>query len=221
MHHMLELNDIGYYVINPKFFDTNSADYPLDRGYFLRLNEERFITGLGGHSIRPYRLTNQMVKFSFTILRDPITRYISHFKHQRDRMRIVTDVEEFLSRAEMANFMVKALSKEGNLDEAKEVLGMMAFYGIVEELDSTLKLMSDFFGKQMSLKKTKMVGKSSERNLEIYYDQIIQNNLLDIELYKFALENFENQVVNETARRLFAPPSVLRKPLRFFKNRMF
>src|SRR5690606_21453824 len=88
LHKILEFNDSKYWVLNPKVFRTNGEEYPLAKRDTKRILNSPFVNGIGGHAIRPYRLEKKQLSTSFTFLRDPCERYVSHFIHQKYKMGI-------------------------------------------------------------------------------------------------------------------------------------
>src|SRR5690606_9972656 len=75
LHKILEYNDSRYWVLNPKVFHTNGVDYPLSVTDTNRILNSSFVRGIGGHAIRPYRLEESVLEYSFTFLRNPDKRY--------------------------------------------------------------------------------------------------------------------------------------------------
>ncbi len=163
-----------------------------------------FIQGFGGHSVRPYYnyevLTTKKVKY-FTILRDPVKRYLSQYNYNRIELGRNLTIDEFLSEERFTNFQTKKIAGEEDLKKAIDILDKkMSFVGLVEKFDDLLVLLSTFLPKNrnkiafVSKNKTPKQKKSFSvikfNDLTDYQKaRVLNNNALDIELYNYVLEN--------------------------------
>ncbi|WP_243472935.1 sulfotransferase family 2 domain-containing protein [Winogradskyella sp. MH6] len=190
LHKILEYNDSRYWVLNPKVFHTNGKEYPLQKEDTNKIFKSYFVNGIGGHAIRPYRLDAQNISSAFTFLRNPSERYVSHYLHQFSKMNLVRTFEEYLQEDYYHNFITKALSLNGDVVEAKNVLDKMAYVGDMKTFNqSLLELNATVFNNRLSMyKKHDMKGVSSKKANKIilqFKEDIHNNNQKDWELYDY------------------------------------
>ncbi len=185
--------------------------------------------GFGFHEILP------VPSIHITMLREPIDRVISHYYHVC-RIQGKMSVEEFIQNDldRSYNIQTRYLSAfafncpttekpiaygECNnqmLEIAKSNLNQHFYFGIVEKFDESLilfsnrlgwKLINLFYPVKSNVGKNRRSGADqiSQEDLEL----IKKYNTLDIELYKYAKNIFEEQVSNL--------PSLFRYKLNTFK----
>lgn len=160
-----------------------------------------FVEVISGHPVRPFcdlgltRTVNYI-----TLLREPVARYLSHYQHWVEKRNYDLSFEEFLEKKNVRNFQTKKMAGSDDLEAAKKYLDNFFLVGTVENFDDFLKVLQvkmlprefiiHYEKKNIGSKKT--VGKVLS-DIEKYQDEIINNNKLDIELYKYALSIFEKE----------------------------
>jgi len=198
LHRIFVNNFIFYYGL--KSWSIKSDDSMVfDEGKFSLIRRlAPFVTGIGGHSLRPWCDYSSICPKLKTLvfLRDPIKRYVSHYRYQKYVMGLDLEIDEFLSNPYYDNFMTSRLSKTKILDEAKNQLDEISFVGIQEYFDESLLLMRYIFQMpNMCLNYEQMnVNDQADEsfdqicsNSDVFH-RIKENNLLDIELYEYAVK---------------------------------
>ncbi|MBC2742001.1 MAG: sulfotransferase family 2 domain-containing protein [Desulfosarcina sp.] len=170
----------------------------IDQTDFDRLVRLRpAVCSIAGHSLRPYLELcggGRDLQY-YTLLRDPIRRYISDFKYFVDVLGYPPDFNTWLAREDRRNFQVKALAGVDDVSLSKRILAeRFSLFGFVEKYDlffghlRTLSLpywlTPDFSVKNST--DDRSVRNSTEVDFERYAEAIEEANLKDIELYAFA-----------------------------------
>ena len=171
--------------------EFNSQFSASDLNKTLRINP--FLQCIAGHAIKPYGdIVEHYPSIRFiTLMRNPIKRYVSHYQYWIEKMGRNVSFDEFLGLDEISNFQTKKISGTENLSQAKDILENNFFLvGIVEMFDEFLillknKLASMKFEPWYRIKNKAKNNKVSSQITEHYYDQIVQRNSVDIELYQF------------------------------------
>lgn len=231
LHKILELNDSRYWVLNPKVFYTNGIDYPITSNDTKRVLNSYFVNGIGGHAIRPYRLEYDQLSRSFTFLRNPNERYVSHFIHQKYKMGIKMSFEDYLTNDYYKNFITKSLSLHGDFEEAKECLLKIGYVGVMEDFNRGVReLNSIVFNNKLKIYKNhEMKSVSSELATEImkkYSSQIDLCNRDDWMLYNEAISEifrarYNIQEIDEEITDIGGFKDFKRKVLRLIKNKIW
>jgi len=159
---------------------------------------------IAGHSVKPYSdLENVVSNVRYiTILRDPVKRYVSQYQYWVERMDKRLSFEEFLAIEGVVDFQTKKFSREGDLDEAKDVLsGKMFLVGLVEEFDQFLVMLRGKLSPQKfnPYYLTKNLARNRVKTTDLferYHDAIRENNKLDLELYRFVKEDLYARYVD-------------------------
>ncbi|MGH8508442.1 MAG: hypothetical protein ACREVH_06970 [Gammaproteobacteria bacterium] len=152
----------------------------------------------------------------FTMLREPIQRYISQYLYNYEVMGERFDVLHFIRhRPVMANRQVRLLAGTRDLEAAKGHLRRMVWVGLMERFDESLLLMRDRLdieGMDLRYGQPRNVGDQRRRMLDReevratfdrHRDEVIAQNKLDLDLYKFAqYEIWPQQVVEYGEPRL-------------------
>ena len=194
-------NFIFFYSLKTWDIWSNNPDHTVseqDYKRFIRIFP--FIKGIGGHHLR--YLDNQVeesaMKF-ITFVREPIDRYISHWRHQRYKMNIDWTIEQFLDESRFNNNMVRKFSKSISVEEAISVIDKMNYVGVQEDFDTSLLLMKSelSLGDNFSLAykfRNKGVSKNNTEpfNKEIL-ERIRKNNEKDLVLYNYIIENIHKR----------------------------
>jgi glycosyltransferase involved in cell wall biosynthesis/SAM-dependent methyltransferase len=180
------------------------------------LNRYRLIMGHNYQGIRG-RLTGNA--YFMTFLRDPIDRTLSHYyylkryrnHHLQDKLRSM-DLEAFLrdpeTRAEVENLQTRWLASEdglmradqvdeGTLEKARQRLSEFSFVGVTEQFDNSLFLLAYTFGWRPVTEyevKNKANNRPEREELSPAVRELMEQvNALDIQLYDFASELFQQR----------------------------
>ncbi len=166
-----------------------------DLSRLLRLNPA--ISSLAGHTIRPglsFGQTQHNIDF-YTILRDPVKRYISDYRHFVDILGYPPDIDSWLNWKRRTNFQTRALADSPDVEKAKETLDSLALVGLVEYFDEFLEdfqAMLHPWPFDINYKVANSAAKRSSATALFdfgpYMDRIQENNRLDAELYRYALD---------------------------------
>jgi hypothetical protein len=151
---------------------------------------------IAGHTVRPRSNLESVVPDVryYTLLRDPVARYVSDFRHFVDLLGFPDDFELWLGREDRRDFQTRAIAGTDDVEEAKRVLKeRLALVGVVEEY-------ADFLGKLRALAEPhhlsadyEVRNRASQRKsrrkpleLERFRERILEQNRLDLELYEYA-----------------------------------
>lgn len=201
LQYILRSNFLSFMTLTPK---ENSLS-PQEAGMLFRVLP--FTKGLGGHLTRSYlgyeKAIGKRVQY-ITFLREPLSRFFSHFRYQRDVMGLYRDIKTFLDKDKFSNFMTKRIAGSEDLKKAKcALLDEYSFVGLMERFDESLVLMKD----QLNLPnldiryQRKNTNPSLNQNALTVDDdiqrRIMERNVLDIQLYKFAKEHIFAKYIKE------------------------
>lgn len=195
--HILRRNFLGRYVdVRPLEINSQKVFSYNDFQKYLRINP--FITCIGGHSVKPFSDLNSKYKNIkyFTLLRNPVKRYVSQFIYLYNINRIPNDFNEFILNEEYHNLQTKKLAGSENLDDAISSLHHMIQVGAVEEFDTfLLRLKKSLYpyGKFVPYYSMQNITKKNIDSNEIidkYNQKIIQCNKLDMDLYEYVWNTY-------------------------------
>lgn len=171
----------------------------------LRINP--WLKNICGHWIRPFanfgRFRERMVWF--TMLREPVARYLSHYQHHVEHWNKKKRFEKFLTRPQQRNWQTRLIAGEPDLGAAKQILtAQYSSVGLLERFDDSLLLLRKALGfPKMRLNYGRVRNAASSSQLrdqlleaaEQHRDACMENNRLDLELYDFVVrEIFPAQV---------------------------
>ncbi len=153
----------------------------------------RPVCAIGGHSIYPYsELATAYKNMQFiTLLRDPVKRYISQYRHISERKSRTIRFEDFLETEGVANFQTKKIAGEANSEKAKEILTeKFLLVGVVEQFDQFLVLLrreidDKTFDPRYEQKNVVQNRVKSDEIYEMYYESIVERNREDIAIYDY------------------------------------
>jgi len=177
-----------------------------DRRNILSKEKVRFLLkilphtpGIGGHTVAAFLGYEDVVRdrsiFYFTFLREPISRYMSHFNYQRLVMGINWSPDAFFADPRFSNYQTKKIAGQPDLEKAKKILNQnFGFVGLTEYFDESLVILKRSLEEKIQLDihyerlndLREMIGLvdlttlSSEAQERVYY-----NNSVDIQLYEY------------------------------------
>lgn len=163
-----------------------------------------FVQAIGGHCTRTFlgyeNVTPRRLRY-VTFLREPIQRYLSHYNHQIHAMAQSWTRESFLAERRFDNFMTVRLAGREDLDEAKRRLAEdFDFVGLSSRFDESLVLLRSALGwPEMCINYTRSnvatnKGYGQERADDDFRAAVAERNQLDIALYQYAQELFEERI---------------------------
>jgi hypothetical protein len=193
LHHIFRNNmPLSYAHIRPKgsWKDDSLRVWQVNEAVAL-LKKVGFIKALGGHPVSPfvdYSSCGKSFRF-ITILRHPITRFISHYNYQKNKLGSKMSFEEFADIPKNQNLMVRRIAGSDNVEQAINIIdNHFSFVGLLEHFDESLLLLKNCFPDfnfNVHYEK-KNSGRSSEEADELgqYKQLIAEKNELDLILYE-------------------------------------
>lgn len=188
IHVLRQLFGTGYIDVRPfsegphSFF--NRADFELLDSFVPR------IACIGGHAVVPHSgLLDADSNFRFlTLLRDPKSRVLSHYKFWVQRMGSKFGPEEFLQHPVASNFQVRKIAGSNDLEKAMAVIrDRFLIVGTIEEFDEFLVLLNGLLETQVDklLYRSKNIA-SAHQGLQLpqgFHERVAELNELDRALY--------------------------------------
>lgn len=173
---------------------------------------------LAGHSIRLYHdpgIARYPETGFYTILREPVSRYLSDFHHFGPCFSQVRNFDTWLSVSERQNFMTRAIAGEPNLNKAIDILHeKMALVGVMEAYDTFIHQLRLLFYPLPMARRYQVRNQSSDRyeglinglyerftkisthqhidfhyDYNAYRDAVAENNAIDSQLYTYVKNN--------------------------------
>jgi hypothetical protein len=178
-------------------FSTGSSGLFTVEDYRTALKVNPLLNAIGGHSVVPYNgleAASPDIRY-ITLLRDPVQRYVSQYRHWVEKKHLNISIQEFLEHEEIWNFQTRKLAGTNDLETAKRCLeGKFATVGIVENFDEFLVLFQGSFGNLVSDIRYTVQNTASDRSatedlLLKWGDDIRKRNELDIALYDFVQQS--------------------------------
>jgi hypothetical protein len=174
--------------------DKNSMLFgPEDLRELLALRPS--VKSISGHTVRHQSQLETVVPEVqyYTVLRDPVARYVSDFRHFVDILGFPDDFEYWLDFKDRHDFQTKAIAGVDDVEEAKRILGEhFVLVGILEDFGEFLAhlrvlaqespLSLDY---EVSNTASGRRSKSDIPNLEALRERVLEKNRLDMELYEF------------------------------------
>jgi hypothetical protein len=199
LHHILSQNYKSYMRLSPFYWPVVEKDVITAREIRWLMRFFPFTSGFGGHGVRSYLDYEKAARASFdyiTVVREPIARFRSHFLHQRERMGIPWPLDTFIAEPRFHNIMTRKICGKDDVEAAKDMLRNYAFVGLIERFDESMVLLRQAIshGKPLNVHATPTnVAPKSRYNqwaeeLEKRHDDMVRANALDIELYRFVVE---------------------------------
>jgi len=125
----------------------------------------RNLRGIAGHNVKAYADLHRecpQVQF-FTILRDPVRRFRSHFLN-RSREQSAEAFDRWISAAWVHNWQTKMIAGEANAQRAIDLLGeRFGFVGLTERFDESLVLFAYWLAEPAFCAEYRRVNELSEK----------------------------------------------------------
>ena len=159
-----------------------------------------WVKHISSHYIRAYSGLERVQPdiIFFTIMREPVARYISHYYHLKDKSFRVSNFYEFMSNKAWRNIQIKYIAGCEDVEKAKQLLRENFVYvGLLERIDETLvmmrKMMADIpldvrYGPAKNVANRRRKEQEIWERWDEYEAQVTANNWADIELYHFVKE---------------------------------
>lgn len=189
---------------------------------------------ISGHALKPFhdfREWNDRMRW-FTFLRDPASRFISHYIHQQTGAdtKYHLDLPDWAARFRRSNWCVRMIAGEEDVDAAIQILEeKFSCVGLVEEFETSIRMFATTFeltSFDLTVPRPRMVARdpglkrrvSADR--EAYGDLIQEQNALDQQLYDHVKSSMWPQQQNLLKRA--EPVGTAKTPVRnAIRLRMF
>lgn len=168
----------------------------------------RHLRGIAGHNVKPYSDLHTAcpdVRY-FIFLRDPVKRYLSHYKNkalQYDR----ADFDRWASLAPMQDFQTRTLAGVANAQRAIDLIGSrVGFVGLTDAFDESLLMLGRWLGDPDFRPEYRPVNRLADKSRArdaareqadlSYLDdptvraRLLEMNALDQQVYDFAVREF-------------------------------
>ena len=189
----------------------------------------RDLRGIAGHNVKPYSdldVACPGIRF-FTWLRDPVARYLSHYKNkalQYDR----ADFDRWASLAPMQDFQTRTLAGEPNAQKAIDLIGRrVGFVGLTDAFDESLLMLGRWLGDPDFRAEYRPVNRLADKSRArdaareqadlSYLDdpavraRLLEMNALDQQVYDFAVREFFDRQRTAYGDALAADVAALRQ----------
>lgn len=216
-HDILSLTYPRYFHITKNRYGGNELRNDLTKEQYHKIMRYR-PSGIGGHSVRPYQEFYKKSHTKITFLRDPISRYLSHYNHQKER-GWTHSIEHFLEKDFFCDFITYKIAGTRDVEMAKKLLANFQFIGATEAYNKSLNCLMDIMNKKF----VGAVEVKNQRNYDAGYVRfsdlspaqklkVEENNRFDIQLYEMFISN-NNQLNGYSDELQLKSPSKLRKKL--------
>jgi len=168
----------------------------------------RHLRGIAGHNVKPYSDLDTAcpdIRY-FTFLRDPVRRYLSHYKNKAGTYGR-EDFERWASQTWTHDFQTRTLAGEANAQKAIDLLATrIGFVGLTECFDESLLMLGQWLGEPAFRPEYEAVNqlavKTRTRDLErqrtdlgyleepAVRERLREINALDQRVYDFAAREF-------------------------------
>lgn len=201
LHFIIQHSYPTYMILRPWFNWSNKP------GCYVTVKELQclmkffpFTKGIGGHTTRVFLDYEKVIDkpfFYFTFLRDPISRYISHF-HLRRVMKENQHIQTFIRDERFNNYQTVRIAGEENIEKAIGFLeGNFHFIGLTDKFDESLILLKDRLGdKKFCINYERLNVSKKHYETDVFEDlstdiqhKIVENNKLDLILYDYAVNH--------------------------------
>ena len=213
--------------INPGVMEVTGDDLDAALRFYPWMNS------VAGHCIRGRhaRSPGKFEKFRFyTLLRDPVKRYISDYCYHVDILGYKGGLEDWLQREDRRNFMTRVFSPTASVDEAVHVLSnCFSLIGFVEHYDDFLAGLEKIAGFPFSKVAYSIENIGAKRHrleVDTYTEEIASANAIDVRLVNTMREiasERENVILREEdcARTISKAPMRGRLGANHLFNRLY
>lgn len=156
------------------------------------------ISGIGGHQLDCTQKNSFFGddQFTFTVLRDPLDRYISFYNHLITKQGYDFTFDFYLTGEPQRNFQTKAIAKEENAEKAIAILQEnFDFVGLFESMQETTERLGSMLNldtNQKSLNHSKVKAITKADLTDEQMKLALANNQEDYKVYAFAKQRFES-----------------------------
>ncbi len=147
IHNWLKYYLPNYLSLRPWFFWSNEEKNYLSSRELgvLKLLHPR-LKGIGGHTTRQYlkyeKVLDKNINY-FTFIREPTSRYLSHFQFQKHKMNIDWTLENFINEPRFNNYMTIRIAGKPCAKTALKLLrNNYCFVGLVEKFNESILLLT-------------------------------------------------------------------------------
>lgn len=188
----------------------------------------RRLRGVAGHNVKPYSDLDAAcpgIRY-FTFLRDPVRRYLSHFKNKAGTYGR-EDFERWASAAWTYDFQTRTLAGEANAQKAIDLLAArVGFVGFTEAFDESLLMLGQWLGEPDFRPEYRPVNRLEDKQRErdvvraqsdlgyleepAVRDRLMEMNAIDQQVYAFAAREFLARQRQSYAGDLAADVATLR-----------
>lgn len=186
------LGHLGYKVADQRDFEFARKFFP-------------WMRSIAGHNLCDPMRFAAPDPFYITFLREPIARSFSEYQDNVTRGNSKLTFEEMLRKDEaMTNIQVKRVAGKADLDRAKLNLEKFSFVGLTEKFDLSLHMLQkicpvelNYGYKRKVTARDNSIRKALESDSRMV-DMAREHNLLDIELYDFAVKEIFPKFLAQT-----------------------
>lgn len=227
LHNLLKYNMPNYVSLYPWYYWSNDPKAVVSSKELKILNFFfPFNPSFGGHTLRAYLGYEEALKKKisyFTFFREPISRYLSYYYYQNDKLGFDRTIDEYLNESKFNNFMTVRIAGDSDIEKAKQIISeKIKFIGLTEEFNKSLLLLNQIiFDNKLDMRYEKrnvsskqVVVNYADLN-EKHQEKVYENNQKDIELYSFAKELFLEQI-NKYEGDLFHDDKMFNESLKNF-----
>jgi len=179
-----------------------------------------FARSLAGHPLRPYvdfQEFQDRIRW-YTILREPVSRYLSQYAYEVEHLGETQDFETWNTRdlRGRVNRQVRYLAGADDFEAAKQILNeRFGLVGLMEHFDESLLLLRQRLGLRgfrvdykramnTASQRKGIILKRIKEDFEKYRDLVMENNELDLKLYEFVKRDIWPKQVAEYGREKLA-----------------
>lgn len=191
-HQFLERHLPGYRVMTPRALFANEPESIIRAAEYELLDRLPGPLRVGGHSVRAWPFLWPENPISMVVLRDPIERTLSHYRHQKKRLGIPWTLAAFLSDIRHHDWQTVRLAGTRDLGEAKRRLRAMDIVGFTESFSDLTSVVAGLARCECAIAHLNS-GLQDEgfRGLTRQERELLNAaNRLDQELYSFARGSF-------------------------------
>lgn len=176
------------------------------------------IESIGGHKVKPYSDLESVcpdIRY-YVFLREPLARYTSHYQYWIQVRGESLSFDDWISMEYYRNLQTLRIAGAADLDKAKMLLEKCFFVGLVEHFDESLVMLQKkvgclniFYYRENTAPNNKI--KASLLGNARTKTQIEEANRIDLELYRFAMEELYPKQREEYGDTLDADVAIFKK----------